>query len=272
MKSFVHRIITLFRGVASMPDLGKSIPWPEPPPVLTKFVTYAQQIHARWRAKVILLRIPVRDRPEVQLKAIAYGALSHRREKWGYNRKWFGNYLTLQSENPNVRDFETALTHLRHSHSFDKVLFACLVTKINKRCKQQDRAIVVTDTNIFKLDPRKHFQRKKSPLSLATVEGVSISTSHDQAFIVHFQGGKDLLFYMVTAQNENRVAELVAVLCQICQRKFGKNLQVTVASPLTCRLGGKQKELHFQEDRVAKPYLRKQSNQQMVLFWPSASF
>ena len=90
--------------------------------------------------------------------------------------------------------------------------------QINKRCKQQDRAIVVTDTNIFKLDPRKHFQRKKSPLSLATVEGVSISTSHDQAFIVHFQGGKDLLFYMVTAQNENRVAELVAVLCQICQR------------------------------------------------------
>ena len=50
----------------------------------------------RWRAKVILLRIPVRDRPEVQLKAIAYGALGHRREKWGYNRKWFGNYLTLQ--------------------------------------------------------------------------------------------------------------------------------------------------------------------------------
>ena len=50
----------------------------------------------RWRAKVILLRIPVRDRPEVQLKAIAYGALDHRREKWGYDRKWLGNYLTLQ--------------------------------------------------------------------------------------------------------------------------------------------------------------------------------
>jgi myosin-1 len=129
-KSFVHRIVTLFRGVASMPDLGKSIQWPEPPPVLTKFVNYAQQIHSRWRAKVILLRIPVRDRPEVQLKAIAYGALDHRREKWGYDRKWLGNYLTLQSENPNVRDFETALTHLRRSHSFDKVLFACLVTKV----------------------------------------------------------------------------------------------------------------------------------------------
>lgn len=38
----------------------------------------------------------MRDRPEVQLKAIAYGALDKRRENWGYNRKWLGNYLALQ--------------------------------------------------------------------------------------------------------------------------------------------------------------------------------
>ena len=40
------------------------------------------------------------------------------------------SHFYAQSENPNVRDFETALTHLRRSHSFDKVLFACLVTKV----------------------------------------------------------------------------------------------------------------------------------------------
>lgn len=51
---------------------------------------------SRWRAKVILLRIPVRDRPEVQLKAIAFGALDNRRRNWGYNRKWLGNYLMQQ--------------------------------------------------------------------------------------------------------------------------------------------------------------------------------
>ena len=53
-------------------------------------------ILSRWRAKVILLRIPVRDRPEVQLKAIAFGALDNRRRNWGYNRKWLGNYLMQQ--------------------------------------------------------------------------------------------------------------------------------------------------------------------------------
>ncbi len=49
----------------------------------------------RWRAKVILLRIPVRDRPEVQLKAVAFGALEQRRSNWGYNRKWSGSYLNM---------------------------------------------------------------------------------------------------------------------------------------------------------------------------------
>ena len=53
----------------------------------------------RWRAKVILLRIPVRDRPEVQLKAIAYGVLEQRRPNWGHDRKWLGNYLVQQVRN-----------------------------------------------------------------------------------------------------------------------------------------------------------------------------
>lgn len=90
--------------------------------------------------------------------------------------------------------------------------------QVNKRAKTQERAILVTDTEIFKLDPRKHFQRKKSPLSLAEVEGVSVSPLLDQAFAVHFRSGKDLLCFMLNPRNENRIAELVAVLCQICQR------------------------------------------------------
>ena len=82
---------------------------------------------------MILLRIPVRERPEVQLKAIAYGALDKRRGNWGYNRKWEGNYLLLQTENSRFRAFEASLTHLKRSHSFEKVLFSCNVMKV--RCE-----------------------------------------------------------------------------------------------------------------------------------------
>ena len=84
----------------------------------------------RWRGKVILLRIPVRDRPEVQLKAIAYGALQKQRKQWGHSRKWMGNYLGIQAENVHAPMFENSLTTLKRSHDFEKILFSCNVNKV----------------------------------------------------------------------------------------------------------------------------------------------
>lgn len=55
-------------------------------------------------------------------------------------------------------------------------------------------------------------------MGLNLVTGISVSPAQDQGFIIHFQNGKDLLCYMITPQLENRVAEMVAILCQICQR------------------------------------------------------
>ena len=77
---------------------------------------------------------------------------------------------------------------------------------------------MLTETALFKLDPRKQYQRKKSPLELSQVMGLSVSPARDQGFVVHFQNNKDLLCYMQNPHQENRVAELVAILCQICQR------------------------------------------------------
>lgn len=90
-------------------------------------------------------------------------------------------------------------------------------TQVNKRFKLQERSLLITDTAIFKLDPRKHYQRKKSPLDLNLIMGLSVSPAEDQAFVVHFPNNKDLFCYMMPPY-QNRVAEIVAILCQICQR------------------------------------------------------
>ena len=55
-------------------------------------------------------------------------------------------------------------------------------------------------------------------------------------------------------------------------RKFGRQLSISVANPLHISLGGKQKQLHFQEDRVARPILRKNTANYMILYWPTAGF
>ena len=55
-------------------------------------------------------------------------------------------------------------------------------------------------------------------------------------------------------------------------RKYGRQLTVEVRNPLQVGKPGKQRQLHFQEDRVARPSLGKNRGNDVVLFWPSASF
>lgn len=270
LRAYMLHLVKLFRDVKTMPDLGKGIQWPTPPPPVSVFVQYAKTLHARWRAKTILLKIPIRDRPEVELKAVAYGVLCKRRPDWGCNRKWIGNYLQQQSENANFRLFETSVANLRRAHAFEKVLFSSQIMKINKRGKVQERAILISENEIFKLDPHKSYQRKKSPLQLSQVQGVGISCNRDQGVVVRFQNGNDLVLYLMCPHSESRVVELVAILCQICQRKYGKQLPVDVGNHLTISMSGKAKEFHFQEDRVARPSVRKNGSHSFVLYWPTS--
>ena len=48
----------------------------------------------RWRAYMIMNRIPENERPSMHLKVLAADTLKGRRSQWGYSRSWKGNYLT----------------------------------------------------------------------------------------------------------------------------------------------------------------------------------
>ena len=71
---------------------------------------------------------------------------------------------------------------------------------------------------MFKLDPNKGFQRKKTPIPLQDVEGISVTPENNQGFIVHLRGGSDMLCYIIAPSGESRVPELCAVLYQTCKR------------------------------------------------------
>lgn len=58
LRSYLLHVINVFRGVRSMKDLGKSLRWPAPPVVLAPFVAKLKIVHNRWRAGVILSRMP----------------------------------------------------------------------------------------------------------------------------------------------------------------------------------------------------------------------
>ncbi len=61
---------------------------------------------------------------------------------------------------------------------------------------------------------------------------------------------------------------LTGTLLLLFIRKFGKDLTVDVDNPCTFYVGGKAKELHFQEEQIARPQLRKSNAQNLILFWP----
>ena len=55
-------------------------------------------VYCRWRAHIILSRLPQESWPEMQLKCAAYEALNKRRANWGYDRTWLGDYLAQVKE------------------------------------------------------------------------------------------------------------------------------------------------------------------------------
>ena len=101
-------------------------------------------------------------------------------------------------------------------------------TQVNKRGRVQHRAILISDNHLFKLDPNKGYQRKKSPIPFQDIQGFGISPQKDQGFIVHLRGGSDIICYMLCPNQEDRVSELCAVLFQICRRyvQIHQNVEV----------------------------------------------
>jgi len=56
---------------------------------------------------MILKPYPLAERPSLQLKVCAAGALIGKRREWGYQRKWEGNYLVLVRQTHTQGDQKT---------------------------------------------------------------------------------------------------------------------------------------------------------------------
>ena len=48
---------------------------------------------SRWRAYMVISRIPASERPQLHLKVLTVDALNQRRSHWGCERQWQGDYL-----------------------------------------------------------------------------------------------------------------------------------------------------------------------------------
>uniref|UniRef100_A0A8C6N833 Uncharacterized protein n=1 Tax=Melopsittacus undulatus TaxID=13146 RepID=A0A8C6N833_MELUD len=211
VRAYLRELLRRFQAVRTLPDFGKSVVWPEPPAVLVHFQDASQRLFRRWRARQIIKNIPPSEMGQIRAKVAAMVALGGLREAWGCQRSWARDYLSSPSENPALALlFARRLQNLKDKVHFGSVLFSCHVRKINRFGKSQDRAILVTDQHVYKLDPRKSYGMMRA-IPLSTVTGLSVTSCRAQLVVFHTQSQEDLAVCLHKMQpaGDNRVGELV---------------------------------------------------------------
>lgn len=189
--------------------------WPMPPKTLSSIVSILKRIYQRWRAWLLLRRIPPPQRPEFRLKVIAVSCLRGKRPNYGLNERWLGNYVAQEGANQR---FNVANIH-QSLQPGEKILFSSHIVKASPSLfkKNSNRVLVIGERNIYKLDAVNYKVLSHSAINEINSVGVSAG-DRDQLVAIHLRGGCDLICALVNMDNAtparpiNLVGELIAIL------------------------------------------------------------
>ncbi|XP_054427265.1 unconventional myosin-Ig [Pteronotus mesoamericanus] len=238
VRAHLAELYRQFQAARQPPLYGRDLVWPPPPAVLQPFQDACRVLFCRWRARQLVKNIPPSDMAQIKAKVAAMGALQELRPDWGCRRAWLQDYLSSAADNPTASSlFAQCLKTLRDKDGFACVLFSSHVRKVNRFNKRRDRALLLTDRHLYKLDPGRQYRVMRA-VPLDAVTGLSVTSGRDQLVVLHAKGQDDLVVCLHHSRPplDNRVGELVGVLAAHCQGE-GRPLQVHVSDciPLTQR-------------------------------------
>ncbi|KAG1662253.1 Myosin-IA [Nymphon striatum] len=270
-RTYVQSLHSTFKSVHRLKDYGKSLVWPHIPCAAKRIEPYFRKMHERWRAWMALRKIPRNEWGQMQLKVLAADALQGKRHNWGYQRKWEGNYLAMKNANDMCGCYVSAMTVLKSRDRFRHILFSSFVKKVNKHNKCADRAIVITEKYIYKMDSKK-FKPMRGAIAISEMTGVSVSPLNDQLFIIHLKGGNDLVLCLDDPScNEDKVGEVVSILIHQWQLSQKRDLRVIVGKNLQCMLGNKPKTVFVENNpNVSFPAFKKSGQHTITFLWPTS--
>uniref|UniRef100_A0AAR2K2Z3 Myosin ID n=1 Tax=Pygocentrus nattereri TaxID=42514 RepID=A0AAR2K2Z3_PYGNA len=240
VKSYIREVNRRFKSVRSMKDHGKHVKWPTPPKVLRRFEEALRNIYNRWWAWTLIKGLSPEEMLQVRAKVATLECLKGQRADLGLQRAWEGNYL-VSSENPETASsFTLVSSELQRKDKFMRVLFSCNVRKINRFNKAENRAVLITDRHLYKMDPLKQYKPMKS-IPLYNVTGVSVSPGKDQLVVFHTKDNRDLIVCLqgMVPAGESRIGELVGTLLSHFKSEKRK-LQVNIVSPIQCSMNGRK--------------------------------
>lgn len=170
LRSYVNELAKKFKNAKNMRDYGKNIQWPQPPKVGLTAEPLLRQLFNNWRAYMILKKYPRSEWPQMRLQIIAASAIKGRRKHWGQERKWYGDYLANTHENTSYSTYNASVKNMKNSDGFRFVMFSAFIKKFNRFNKTAERALVVTDNAIYKIDgPKNKFKNMKRSIMIKDV-------------------------------------------------------------------------------------------------------
>uniref|UniRef100_A0A7N6BV96 Unconventional myosin-Id n=1 Tax=Anabas testudineus TaxID=64144 RepID=A0A7N6BV96_ANATE len=213
VKSYFREVHRRFKNVKSMKDYGRHVKWPTPPKVLLLSLSLCLVVlTSRWWAWTLIKGLSPEEALQVRAKVACLEALKGQRADLGLQRAWEGNYLKRDSTD-TAASFTLVSSELQRKDKFMRVLFSCNVRKINHFNKAENRAVLITDRHLYKMDPLRQYKPMKS-IPLYNVTGVSVSPGKDQLVVFHTKDSRDLVVCLqgMVPANESRIGELVGTL------------------------------------------------------------
>ncbi|XP_074139161.1 unconventional myosin-Ig [Sminthopsis crassicaudata] len=259
-----------FQAARHPPLYGRDLVWPTPPAVLQPFQDTCQGLFRRWRARQLVKNIPPSDMAQIKAKVAAMGALQGLRQDWGCRRAWSRDYLSSTTDNPTAAaPFAQQLKNLKEKDGFRNVLFSSHVRKINRFNKSRDRALLLTDKHLYKLEPSKQYRVMRA-VPLSHVTGLSVTSGQDQLVVLHAKGQDDLVVCLHRTQPkmDNRIGELVGMLAGHFQG-VGQDLHIQVSDCIQLNQRGRRRHVSVETkpDLLVPDFRRRRDG--FVLLWPS---
>uniref|UniRef100_A0A8C1CMF6 Unconventional myosin-Id n=1 Tax=Cyprinus carpio carpio TaxID=630221 RepID=A0A8C1CMF6_CYPCA len=237
VKSYIREVNRRFKNVRGMKDHGKHVKWPTPPKVLRKFEDIFIKIYFRWWAWTLIKDLSPEQLVQIRAKVATLECLKGQRADLGLQRAWEGNYLVSKKDSPGTASsFTLVSSDLQRKDKFMRVLFSCNVRKINRFNKAEDRALLITDRHLYKMDPVKQYKPMKS-IPLYNVTGVSISPGKDQLVVFHTKDNRDLIVCLqgMVPAGDSRIGELVGTLLSHFKRCSNQIITLLFNSMMSVR-------------------------------------
>uniref|UniRef100_A0A8C6M1P3 Myosin ID n=1 Tax=Nothobranchius furzeri TaxID=105023 RepID=A0A8C6M1P3_NOTFU len=221
VKSYIREVNRRFKNVQSMKDYGRHVKWPTPPKVLRVFSSWIfLDASFRWWAWTLIKGLSPEETLQVRAKVACLEALKSQRADLGLQRDWEGNYLVRGRRKIDgikilnaKKGKKIPLLYLYMSASHGMTNEELCASQINRFHKTENRAVLITDRHLYKMDPLRQYKPMKS-IPLYNVTGMSISSGKDQLVVFHTKDSRDLVVCLqgMVPANESRIGELVGTL------------------------------------------------------------